>query len=111
MAKANVDAGKEVAKKCIACHNVGENQPNKIGPHLWDTVGRNKASIDDYHYSGAMQNKGGKWDYENLFAFLANPSAYIPGTKMTFAGLNKPEDIANIIAFLRAQSHNPIPLP
>lgn len=111
MAKANADLGKDVIKKCIACHNVGENEPNKIGPHLWDVVGRDKASISDYSYSKPMQNKGGKWDYESLFSFLQAPSSYIPGTKMSFAGLSKPEDIANVIAFLRNQSHNPAPLP
>lgn len=111
MAKASAEIGKDVAKKCISCHNLGQGEPNKIGPHLWDVVGRDKASIKDYNYSKAMQNKGGKWDYESLFAFLNKPSAYIPGTKMSFAGINKNEDIANIIAFLRLQSNNPLPLP
>jgi cytochrome c len=111
MAKANADLGKELVKKCIACHNVNEGESNKIGPLLWDVVDRNKASEAGYNYSKAIQNKGGKWDYESLFAFLHKPSEYVPGTKMAFAGFSKPEDIANVVAFLRSQSHNPVPLP
>ena len=111
MAKASAELGEQVAKKCVACHNLGEGEPNKIGPHLWDVVGRDKASISDYSYSKALQTKGGKWDYDSLVAFLKHPSKYAPGTKMAFAGLAKPEEIANVIAFLRTKSHNPPPLP
>jgi len=111
MAKASAELGEQVAKKCVACHNLGEGEPNKIGPHLWDVVGRDKASISDYSYSKALQTKGGKWDYDSLFALLKNPSKYTPGTKMAFAGLAKSEDIANVVAFLRTKSHTPAPLP
>jgi cytochrome c len=110
MAKASAELGEQVAKKCAACHNVDKGEPNKIGPHLWSVVGRDKASISDYNYSKALQTKGGKWDYDSLFAFLKNPSKYAPGTKMAFAGLAKPEDIANVVAFLRSKSDNPAPL-
>ena len=111
MSKANAQLGKDMVKKCIACHNVNEGEPNKIGPHLWDVVGRDKAIISDYNYSKAMKSVGGKWDYESLFAYLKNPAKFIPGNKMAFAGIAKSEDIANLVAFLRSQSHNPLPLP
>lgn len=111
MAKASIQLGKEVAKKCISCHNLNKGEANKIGPHLWDVVNRDKASVSDYSYSKVLKNKGGKWDYESLFGFLKQPSKYAPGTKMSFAGLAKPEDIANVVAFLRSQSDNPAPLP
>jgi cytochrome c len=111
MAKASAELGEQIAKKCAACHNVGEGERNKIGPHLWDVVGRPKASIADYNYSKALLNKGGTWDYDSLFAFLKNPSKYAPGTKMAFAGIAKSQDIANVVAFLRSKSHAPTPLP
>jgi cytochrome c len=111
MAKANAELGKEVAKKCVACHNFNDGEPNKIGPILWNVVNRAKASIANYNYSKPLQNKGGVWDYDSLFAFLHKPTEYIPGTKMAFVGLSKPEDIANVIAFLREKSNNPAPLP
>jgi cytochrome c len=111
MVKANLEAGREIVKKCISCHNFNKGESNKIGPLLWEVVGRDKGSEAGYGYSKAMQTKGGKWDYESLFAFLRKPSEYVPGTKMSFAGLAKAEDIANVIAFLRSKSDNPAPLP
>ncbi len=109
MAKANAVAGQETAKKCISCHNFNKGEANKIGPLLWQVVGRNKASESGYSYSKALQAKGGKWDEESLFAFLRKPSEYVPGTKMSFAGLAKPEDIANVIAFLKSKSDGVAP--
>ncbi len=106
MAKANAAEGSHTAKKCIACHNFNKGEANKIGPLLWQVVGRAKAAYDGYGYSKALQAKGGSWDYESLFAFLHKPSEYAPGTKMSFAGIAKPEDIANVIAFLRSKSDN-----
>lgn len=110
MKAANSAAGENIIKKCIACHSVDKDGPNKVGPHLWNVIGRDKASISDYKYSSAMTAKGGKWDYADLFAFIKNPRQYLPGTKMSFAGLSKPEDIANVIEFLRLKAHDaPIP--
>ncbi|MCF8462683.1 MAG: cytochrome c family protein [Rickettsiaceae bacterium] len=100
MAKASAQAGSLLAKKCIACHSLDKGGPNKVGPHLWGVVQRAKASISDYKYSAALSGKGGVWDIEDLAAFLHKPSAYAPGTKMGFMGFAKPEDIANVIAYL-----------
>lgn len=113
MKEANADEGEKVIKKCIACHSVDKGGPNKVGPHLWNVIGRHKASIAEYTYSQAMVDKGGVWNYDDLFHFLRNPRKFVPGTKMSFAGLSKPEDIANVIAFLRQKAHDapPPPLP
>ena len=78
---------------------------NKVGPTLKGIVGRAAASIADYKYSEAMLAKGAEglvWTEENLTAYLPNPKAYVPKTKMAFAGLKKPDDVANVIAYLKA---------
>ena len=100
MASASVADGQNIFKKCAACHSNDKGGPNKIGPKLWGVVNRAQASISDYQYSSAMSKHKGVWDIENLATFLHKPSAYAPGTKMSFAGLSKPQDLANIIAYL-----------
>ncbi len=97
-------AGEKVFAKCKACHEV-EKGVNKVGPTLKGVVGRAAASVPDYKYSEAMLAKGAEglvWTEENLTAYLPDPKAYVPKTKMAFAGLKKPEDVANVIAFLKA---------
>ena len=74
-------------------------------------VGRTKAAVDGFSYSGALTDMGGDWSYENLDAFLASPRSYAPGNKMTFNGLKKPADRAAVIAYLRSLSDAPKPLP
>ena len=101
--EAKVAAGEKVFKKCKACHAVGESAKNKVGPQLNDLFGRVPGSIEGYKYSKAMvaYGKDGKvWDEENLAAYLAGPKKVVKGTKMSFAGLKKPDDIANIIEYL-----------
>ena len=117
LASANAEAGKNVFKQCAACHTPDKGGRNAVGPNLWDSVGNKKAHTAGYAYSNAMQaasakgGEDGQWTYEQLNAFLANPKAVVPGTKMTFAGLRKPEDRANIIAYLRTLADSPKPLP
>jgi len=111
LAVANADAGQAVAKKCVACHTFEQGEPNRIGPNLWGIVGREVASLPDFSYSSALAEKGGVWDYEPLNEFLANPRGWAPGTKMTFAGLAKPDDRADLISYLRSLSDSPAPLP
>lgn len=108
---ADIAAGQAVAKKCVSCHVFEKDGPHRVGPRLWGVVGGKRAHWDDFAYSKAMMEKGGSWTYEELYAFLNNPKKVVPGTKMAFAGLKKPEDIANIIAYLRSLSDNPVPLP
>ena len=112
LASADPAKGAKIAKKCETCHNIDKGGPNKIGPHLWGVVGRPIASVSDFSYSDALKKLSGeKWTYEHLNHFIHNPREYVPGTKMGFAGLKKVQDRADVIAFLREQSDNPLPLP
>lgn len=111
LSEANATSGERVAKKCAACHDFSQGGPNKIGPNLWNIVGAQTAANDGFGYSPAMQAFGGTWDYETLNAFLSNPKATISGTAMSFAGLKKPKDAANILAYLRSLSDTPVALP
>lgn len=106
MKTANAEAGKDIAKKCLACHSLEKGGPNRVGPHLWDVVGNDKGKAEGYKYSAALLAVGGKWDEESLFHFLHKPSKFIPGTKMTFVGLSKPEEVANVIAYLKTAVHD-----
>ena len=97
-------AGEKVFAQCKACHE-NEKGVNKVGPTLKGVVGRKAASVPDYKYSEAMIAKGAEgvvWDEATLTAYLPDPKAFVPKTKMAFAGLKKPEDVANVIAYLAA---------
>src|SRR5690606_15146679 len=114
LASADPQAGAGVFRRCEACHSSGKGEPAKVGPNLWNVVGGPIGHMEGFGYSPAMQERhaaGDTWTYENLDHFLTKPSGFIPGTKMTFAGLPKPEDRANVIAYLRTLSDNPPPLP
>ena len=111
LASADVAAGEKLAKKCTACHVFEAGGANKVGPALWGIVNKAKASDDGFAYSAALAGFGGAWDYQSLNAFLAKPKAYISGTKMNFAGLKKPEDRANMVAWLRTMADSQAPLP
>jgi cytochrome c len=111
LASADAAAGEGVAKKCQACHSFEQGGPNKVGPDLWGVVGRPVASHEGFSYSAALTEKGGEWTYEELDAFIADPKTYAPGTKMSFAGLKKDTDRANILAYLQKQADSPVPFP
>ncbi len=112
LASADVKAGEAAAKKCVACHGFDKGGGNKVGPNLWDIVGAKHAHIATYAYSDAIKKMAAQdWSYEELNKFLANPKAYAPGTKMSFAGIKKPEERAQVIAYLRSLSDAPKPLP
>jgi|SRR5437868_3845093 len=114
LASANADNGADVAKKCLACHTLMKDQPAKVGPNLWGVIGGPAAHQPGFKYSDAMlmeRDKGWTWTYDNLDQFLTAPKMAIPGTAMGFAGLPKPEDRADVIAYLRTLSDNPPPLP
>lgn len=97
----DAEAGATTFKKCIACHAVGENARAKIGPPLNGVVGHPAGSIEGFKYSGALLDAGITWDEESLSAFLKAPKTFVPGTKMSFAGLKTDEEIANVIAYLK----------
>ena len=104
LADGDAAAGEKVFIKCKACHE-NEKGVNKIGPTLKGVVGRPAASVPDYKYSDAMKAKGAAgmvWDEATLTAYLPDPRKFVPGTKMAFAGLKKPEEVANVIAYLKA---------
>jgi cytochrome c len=111
MASASVEKGQATAKQCQACHTFEKGGPNRVGPNLWGIVGRPRASAPGFNYSAAMKAKGGNWSFGELYAFLANPRGYIPGTNMTFAGLSRGQQRADVIDFLHTLSDSPLPLP
>lgn len=111
LASADVAAGQKLSKKCAACHVFDAGGKNKVGPSLWSIVNANKGAHASFAYSSALTDFGGAWDYASLNAFLYKPKTYIKGTKMTFIGLKKPRDRANMIAYLRSLSDSPVPLP
>ncbi len=112
LASADADAGQKVAKKCGACHSFDQGGPNKVGPNLWNVVERPIASVEGFGYSDDLKGLSGEsWTFEHLSAFIAKPKDFAPGTKMTFAGVKKPEDRANLLGYLRSLSDSPAPLP
>jgi len=102
LAKASLADGEKVSKICGSCHSFNPGEPNRIGPNLAGIVGRARAAVAGFAYSDAMKAKGGKWDADSLNEFLWGPQKFVPGTKMTFAGLKKPEDRAAIIKWLES---------
>lgn len=111
LASADVAKGEKVFKKCGSCHTTEEGGKNKIGPNLHAILGQAKGAVAGFSYSAALLEKGGDWSYESLDAFLKKPKDYIKGTKMSFAGLKKPTDRANLIAYLRTLGSDSVPLP
>ena len=111
LASASAERGAEVAKQCQACHNLEEGQGPKVGPLLYGVVGRKIASVPGFNYSSALKSKNGNWDFNALNAWLIKPTAYAPGTSMTFAGLSNDKQRADVIAYISTLSKNPVPLP
>ena len=97
-------AGEKVFAQCKACHNIGEGATNKIGPELNGVIGRKAGTIDTFKGYGESLKKMGAdglvWDAEQLAKYVHNPREFNPGTKMSFVGLKKDEDVANVIAYL-----------
>ena len=111
LASADVAAGKAVSVKCEQCHDLAKGGPNKIGPNLYAVVDRARGSHPGFDYSSAMKGKPGNWTYDELFKFVKAPGVYIPGTKMSFAGIKSANDRINLIAFLRSNADSPAALP
>ncbi|MBD3762731.1 cytochrome c family protein [Sphingomonadaceae bacterium G21617-S1] len=112
LASADPAKGADVFKKCAACHNADKGGANALGPNLWGVLGEGVGQgAHGFAFSDALKSKGGTWDWQNLSDWLKSPKAFAPGTKMTFAGLSKPEDRANVIAYLNQQSDAPRPMP
>ena len=111
MTMGNVASGKKLFKKCVSCHSIVKSGKNKIGPALYNVVGRKIGGVVDYKYSKALMTYKKEWTFEELNGFLTKPAKWIKGTKMAYAGLKKEEDRASIIKYLNQNSDNPLPLP
>jgi cytochrome c len=113
-AQGDVTAGATIFKRCGACHSIGEGAKNRMGPELNGIVGQPAASIPDFNYSAAMKDAsaaGLVWTPADLHAFLEAPKVKVPGTKMSFSGLKKPEDLDNVIAYIMSFSPDYVPAP
>jgi cytochrome c len=97
----DLDNGKAVFNKCRACHQVGENAKNLVGPILNGLLGRKAGTIEGYNYSEANKTSGITWDEATFKEYIKNPKAKIPNTKMVFAGLTDPQDIDDLLAYLK----------
>ena len=111
MAMGDVASGKKLFKKCVSCHSIAKDGKNKIGPALYNVVGRKVGGVVDYKYSKALMAYEKDWTFEELNGFLTKPAKWIKGTKMAYAGLKKEEDRASIIKYLNQNSDSPLPLP
>jgi len=111
MALGDIASGEKIFKKCAACHSIVKDGKNKIGPALYNVVGRKVAAVSDYKYSKALTGYEKNWTFEELNGYLLKPATWIKGTKMAFAGLRKEKDRASVIKYLNQNSDNPLPLP
>ena len=111
MAMGDIASGEKIFKKCAACHSIVKDGKNKIGPALYNVVGRKVGAVSDYKYSKALIGYEKNWTFEELNGYLLKPSTWIKGTKMAFAGLRKEKDRASVIKYLNQNSDNPLPLP
>ena len=111
LATADLAKGEAVYKKCVACHTINQGGANGIGPNLYGImglpVGKHAAG---FAYSSDLASHGGTWDWATMNAWLTSPKKFASGTKMTFAGLSKPEDRANLMAWMNTQGSN-LPIP
>ena len=107
----NVTHGEKVFKKCAACHSINKDGKNKIGPKLYNVVGRATGATSDYKYSKALISYNKTWTFEELNSFLIKPAKWIKGNKMGFPGLKNDRDRASVILYLNQNSDNPQPLP
>jgi len=111
MSLGDAESGEIIFKKCAACHSINKGGKNKIGPALYNVVGRAVGSVDDYKYSKTLASYGKDWTLEELNGYLQKPASYLKGTKMSFAGLRKEKDRASVIKYLNQNSDSPKPLP
>ena len=112
LAKADIGAGQAYASKvCAACHSFNEGGKAGVGPNLYNVVGGPHAHMEGFSYSTALKGKSGPWTFDELNEWLYKPSAYAPGTKMSFAGISNDQERANVIDYLHTLSPNPQPLP
>jgi cytochrome c len=112
LAKADIGKGAATFKKCATCHSIEKGGANKTGPNLWNILNRNHASAAGYSYSDGVKAKAGeKYEYASLNSWVENPKAAVPGNKMSFGGLKKPEERADLLAYLNSMGDAPRAFP
>ena len=111
MAMGDFEHGKKIFKKCAACHSINQGGANKMGPALYNVVGRVVGGVSDYKYSKSLASYCKQWTFEELNGFLIKPAMWIKGTKMAFAGLKEEKDRASIIIYMNQNGDSPKPLP
>jgi cytochrome c len=112
LAKADVATGESTVKKlCVACRTFNEGGKAGVGPNLYGVVGGPHGHMEGFNYSAGMKAKTGPWTFDELNEWLHKPASYVPGTRMAFAGIGNDQQRANVIAYLRSLSANPVPLP
>jgi cytochrome c len=104
LAAADPDKGKVLFLQCRACHSLEQGGMNKVGPNLWGIFGRKAGQAEGFDYSDAIKNSSIVWTAEALDAWLARPSEFLPGNRMVFVGIRKPEDRANLIAYVQRET-------
>jgi len=97
----DAEAGKTVFNQCRACHQIGENAKNGVGPQLNGVIGRKSGSVEGYAYTDANKNSGKTWDDATFLAYIKDPKASIPGTKMVFVGIKDEKKAADLLAYLK----------
>ncbi len=112
LASADLAAGEALAKRqCASCHSFNDGGKNGVGPNLYGIIGRAHGGVAGFTYSAALKGKPGPWSYEEMNAWLKKPAAYIPGSRMAYAGLNSDKQRADVILYLRSLAATPAPLP
>lgn len=112
LAKADLKLGEQLIGRCTSCHTFEKGKPNGVGPNQYGVVGSHMAHEATFNYSDAIKNKGGSWGFQELSEFLTSPQKYIPGNRMAYAGMKKPEERAALIAYINQKySDSPLPVP
>lgn len=97
----SVEAGEKVFLQCRACHQIGESAKNLVGPKLNGLFGRKSGSVEGYSYTDANKNSGITWNEATFREYILDPKGKIPGTKMAFAGIKNPQQVTDLVAYLK----------
>jgi cytochrome c len=100
-----LEAGRRAFRVCQTCHTLGEDDRHMVGPNLHGLFSRNVGEAEDFRYSNALQEADFAWTPEQLNEWLANPRDFLPGNRMSFAGLRDEETRADVIAYLAVETH------
>ena len=103
LARADAARGQAYFARCAACHTIEQGGPHAVGPNLWGVMGNPIASRPGASYSAALSGHGGRWDWETTSRFLESPRHFAPGTRMTFGGISRPQDRADVLLYLNGQ--------